>query len=379
MNFHLDETHEQIKELARDYATNELAPKMAEIDDAHSHPWEIFKKLGELGFYGIFLPEDVGGIGLDFLAYAVAVEEIATGCFNSALMMGVHTMATSAVHTWGSKNLSQKYVPKCVAGDKLISFALSEPDYGSDAAGIKTYAKKKDGGYILNGTKSWITFGSDADYVLVMATVNPELKSKGISAFVVEKGWDGLSFGEPEKKMGGNGLLLSQVILDDVFVPDENLVGEEGIGLKIALASLDGGRIGIAANATGVMRRAMDESLKYAKNRIQFGKEIINYQSIQFKFADMAAKIEAASLLYKQAAWLKGKGLECTKEASIAKMMATDYANEVCSEAVQIMGAYGYMSDYPVERLFRYIKCTQIFEGTNEIQRLVISRQQTKD
>ena len=374
MDFALDETSEQIRDLARDFATNELAPRMAEIDDAHAHPWDIFRQFGELGFYGIIFPEEAGGLGLDFLTYAIVLEELAVGCFNSGLMMGVHTMATHAVHKWGSKELSEKYVPQCLAGEKLFAFALSEPDYGSDAAGIKTRAVKKDGGYVINGTKAWITFGESADYFLVMATVNPELKAKGITAFIVEKGWDGLSFGEPEKKMGGNGLIISQVILEDVFVPEENRVGDEGIGLSIALGALDGGRIGIAANATGVMRRAFDESLKYAKDRIQFGREIIRFQSMQFKFADMAAKIEASSLLMRKAAWLKGKGLPCTKEASIAKLMSTDFANEVCSEAVQVMGAYGYMQDYPVERLLRYIKCTQIFEGTNEIQRLVIAK-----
>ncbi|MCD6217039.1 acyl-CoA dehydrogenase family protein [bacterium] len=374
MDFALDETSEQIRDLARDFATNELAPRMAEIDDAHAHPWDIFKQLGELGFYGIIFPEEAGGLGLDFLTYAIVLEEIATGCFNTGLMMGVHTMSTHATYTWGSKELSEKYVPQCMAGEKLFAFALSEPDYGSDAAGIKTRAVKKDGGYVINGTKAWITFGEAADYFLVMATVDPELKSKGITAFIVEKGWDGLSFGEPEKKMGGNGLITSQVILEDVFVPEENRVGDEGVGLKIALGALDGGRIGIAANATGVMRRAFDESLKYAKERIQFGREIIRFQSMQFKFADMAAKIEASSLLTKKAAWLKGKGLPCTKEASIAKLISTDFANEVCSEAVQVMGAYGYMQDYPVERLLRYIKCTQIFEGTNEIQRIVIAK-----
>lgn len=375
MDFALDETSEQIRDLARDFAANELAPRMAEIDDAHAHPWDIFKQFGELGFYGIIFPEESGGLGLDFLTYAIVLEEIAKGCFNSGLMMGVHTMSTHATHTWGSKELSEKYVPQCIAGEKLFAFALSEPDYGSDAAGIKTRAVKKDGGYVINGTKAWITFGEAADYILVMATVDPELKAKGITAFIVEKGWDGLSFGEPEKKMGGNGLITSQVILEDVFVPEENRVGDEGIGLSIALGALDGGRIGIAANATGVMRRAFDESLKYAKERFQFGKEIIRFQSMQFKFADMAAKIEASSLLMRQAAWLKSKGSPCTKEAAIAKLMSTDFANEVCSEAVQVMGAYGYMQEYPVERLLRYIKCTQIFEGTNEIQRLVIAKQ----
>jgi alkylation response protein AidB-like acyl-CoA dehydrogenase len=375
MDFALDEMSEQIRDLARDFATNELAPRMAEIDDAHAHPWDIFHKFGELGFYGILFPEEIGGLGLDFLTYAIVLEELATGCFNSALMMGVHTMSTLATYQWGSDFLKEKYVPQCVAGEKLFAFALSEPDFGSDASGIKTRAVKKDGGYVITGTKAWISFGKDAHYYLVMATINPELRSKGITAFIVENGQEGLSFGEPEKKMGGNGLLLSQVILDGVYVPEENLLAGEGKGLKIALGALDGGRIGIAANATGVMRRAFDESLKYAKQRVQFGTEIINHQAIQFKLANMAARIDASSLLLKKAAWLKAKGMPCTREASIAKMMATDYANEVCSEAIQIMGAYGFMQDYPVERLYRYIKCTQIFEGSNEIQRMVIARQ----
>jgi butyryl-CoA dehydrogenase len=374
MNFELNDISEQIREMASDYSLNELAPRMAEIDDSHKHPWDIFRKFGELGFYGIIFPEEVGGLGLDFLTYACVVEEIARGCFNSALMLGVQTMSANAIYKYGSEELAKKYVPQCIAGEKLVSFALSEPDYGSDAAGIKTRAVKKGNGYVLNGTKSWISFGSDSDYILMMATIDPQLRSRGITAFILEKGWDGLSFGEPEKKMGGNGLLLSQIIMDDVFVPEENRVGDEGIGLKIALSSLDGGRIGIAANATGVMRRAFDESLKYAKERIQFSQPIINFQITQFKFADMAAKIDASQLLYRKAAWLRSKGKSCTREASIAKMMATDYANQVCSEAVQIFGAAGFMADYPVERLYRYIKCTQIFEGTNEIQRIIIAR-----
>lgn len=375
MDFALDETSEQIKNLAADFAKNELAPRMAEIDDSHSHPWDIFHKFAELGFYGIFFPEDIGGSGLDFLTYAIVIEEISRGCFNSGLMLSVHTMATYAAYKWGNEYHHKKYVHPALNGEKLFAFSLSEPDFGSDAANIKTRAVKKNGGYVINGTKSWATFGSAADLILLMASTNPELKGKGITAFVIEKGWDGLSFGEPEKKMGGNGLLLSQIHLDNVFVPEGNRVGNEGDGLKIALSSLDGGRIGIAANATGVMRRAYEESMNYAKQRVQFGTEIINFQITQFKFADMAAKIDASQLLYRKAAWLRSKGLPCTKEASVAKMFATDRAMEVCSEAVQIFGAYGYMQDYPVERLLRYIKCTQIFEGTNEIQRIVIARE----
>lgn len=378
MNFELDEISEQIRELAADFAENELAPRMAEIDDAHAHPWDIFRKLAGLGFYGIIFPEEIGGAGLDFLTWACVLEEISRGCFNSGLMASVHTMATNAVYRWGSEALKRKYVPPALAGEKLFAFALSEPDYGSDATSIKTKAVKKGDGYVLNGTKAWITFGSDADYLLVMATMDPSLGSKGCIAFVCEKGWDGLGYGDPEKKMGGNGLILSQVIFDDVFVPAENRVGEEGQGIKVAFASLDGGRIGIAANATGVMRRAFEEALKYSKERKQFGTEIINFQATQFKFAEIAAKIEASQLLYRKAAWLKSNGKPCTKESSIAKMFASDKAFEVCSEAVQIMGACGYMSDYPVERLLRYIKCTQIFEGTNEIQKLIISRELLK-
>lgn len=378
MDFALDETSEQIRDLARDFAENELAPRMAEIDDAHQHPWDIFHKFAELGFYGIIFPEEMGGLDLDFLTWAIVLEELSRGCFNSGLMASVHTMATNATFKWGSDYLRNKYVPPAIAGEKLFAFALSEPDYGSDAASIKTRAVKKGNGYVLNGTKAWITFGEAADFVLVMTTIDPSLRGKGITAFVVEKGWKGLSFGEPEKKMGGNGLLLSQIHFDDVFVPEENRIGDEGDGLKIALASLDGGRIGIAANATGVMRRAFEESMDYAKQRVQFGTEIINFQVTQFKFADMVSKIEASQLLHRKAAWLKGKNLPCVKEASIAKMFATDRAMEVCSEAIQIMGACGYMQDYPVERLLRYIKCTQIFEGTNEIQRIVIARELMK-
>jgi len=378
MDFTLDEIREQIVELAKDFAANELAPRMAEIDDAHSHPWDIFRKFGELGLYGIIFPEEVYGAGLDFLTWAIVLEEISRGCFNSGLMASVHTMATNAVFRYGSDALKKKYVLPALDGKKLFAFALSEPDYGSDATSIKTKASKKSDGYVLNGTKAWITFGKDADYLLVMATVDPSLGSKGIIAFVCEKGWDGISYSEPEKKMGGNGLIISQVIFTDVFVPIENRVGEEGQGIKVAFSSLDGGRIGIAANATGVMRRAFEEALKYSKERKQFGTEIINFQATQFKFAEMAAKIEASQLLLRKAAWLKSMGKPCTKESSIAKMFATDSAFEVCSEAVQIMGACGYMQDYPVERLFRYIKCTQIFEGTNEIQKLIIARELLK-
>jgi len=311
------------------------------------------------------------------------VEEVSRGDFNSGLTLSVHSMAGAAILKYGTPEQKEKYLFDITSGRKLAAFALSEPDYGSDAAGLKCHARKVDDGYVLNGTKAWITNAADAHLFVLWATVDPSLGKRGITTFIIERGTEGFEVGSEERKMGGGGTSTCQLILNECFVPKSNLLGEEGRGLSIALNALSGGRIGIAANATGVAQRALDEALAYSKERIQFGVPICEFQGIQWKLADMDMAVNASRLLYQKAAFLKEQsGGDISKdpirEASEAKCFATDSALKVTSEAVQIMGAYGYSREYPVERLMRYIKATQIFEGSNEIQRNLIARELLK-
>jgi alkylation response protein AidB-like acyl-CoA dehydrogenase len=384
MDFSLTEDQREIVELVRQVADERLAPRMGEIDESGQFSMENFRLLGELGLLGAVFPEEYGGTDLGFLSYAMCVEEISRGDFNTGLTLSVHSMSGSTILKFGTSRQKSRYLPKITSGEYLAAFALSEPDYGSDAAGLRCKADKADGGYILNGTKAWITNAADADIFIVWVTVDPAQGKRGITTFIIEKDAKGLEIAPNEKKMGGSGTSTCQLILTDCFVPSDQLLGEEGRGLRIALNSLSGGRIGIAANATGVAQRALDEAIVYSRNRIQFGVPICEFQGIQWKLADMATSIDAGRLLYQKAAFLKERaGADATKdpikEASQAKFFATDSALKVTSEAIQIMGAYGYSREYPVERLMRYIKATQIFEGSNEIQRNLIARELLKD
>jgi alkylation response protein AidB-like acyl-CoA dehydrogenase len=380
MDFSYSEEELEVIDLVRQVADEQLAPNLAAIDESGVFSRPNFKLLGELGILGALFPEEYGGTDLGFLTYAMCVEEVSRGDFNTGLTMSVHSMSASTILKFGTKSQKEKYLPGAIAGTNLLAFALSEPDYGSDSASIKCHAKKVSGGYILNGEKAWITNALDADQFVLWATLDPQLGKTGITSFIIEKGTKGLEIGANEHKMGGGGTTTSSLILNDCFLPNENRLGEEGKGLRTALNSLSGGRIGIAANATGVSQRAINEATAYSKKRIQFDVPICEFQGIQWKLADMDTKCEAGRLLYRKAAYLKqfaGNDInkDPIKEASQAKCFATDVGLDICSEAIQIFGGYGYSREYPVERLMRYIKVTQIFEGTNEIQRNLIARE----
>jgi butyryl-CoA dehydrogenase len=379
MNFQLTEEHEMIRKMVRDFARNEVAPSAAERDENERFDREIFDKMAELGLTGIPWPEEYGGIGSDFLAYCIAVEELSRVCASTGVTLSAHTsLAGWPLYKFGSEEQKQKYLRPLAQGEKIGAYCLTEPGSGSDAGGMKTVARKDGDQYILNGSKIFITNGGVADTYIVFAMTDPESNQKGISAFIVEKDFPGFSVGKKEKKMGIRSSPTAEIIFTDCQVPAENLLGKEGEGFKIAMMTLDGGRNGIAAQAVGIAQGALDAAVDYAKERVQFGKPIANQQGIGFKLADMATSVEASRLLTYQAAWLESNGLPYGKESAMAKLMAGDTAMKVTTDAVQVFGGYGYTKEFPVERFMRDAKITQIYEGTQEIQRLVISRMLTK-
>lgn len=379
MNFQLSEEHEMIRKMVRDFAEKDIAPTAAERDEEERFDVELFHKMAELGLTGIPWPEEYGGIGSDFLAYVIAVEELSRVDASAGVVLSAHTsLAGWPVYKYGSEEQKQKYLRPMAEGSKMGAYCLTEAGSGSDAGGMKTTARKEGDYYILNGSKMFITNGGIADTYIVFAVTDPSSKHKGTSAFIVEKDFEGFSVGKKEKKLGIRSSPTTEVIFDNCKVPAENLLGEEGQGFVIAMKTLDGGRNGIAAQAVGIAQGALDHSVAYAKEREQFGKPIAANQGIGFKLADMATSIEASRLLTYQAAWLESNGLPYGKESAMAKLMAGDTAMKVTTEAVQVYGGYGYTKDYPVERFMRDAKITQIYEGTQEIQRLVISRMLTK-
>ncbi|RSK29991.1 acyl-CoA dehydrogenase [Bhargavaea beijingensis] len=379
MNFKLSEEHEMIRKMVRDFAEKEVAPTAAERDEEERFDVELFHKMAELGLTGIPWPEEYGGIGSDFLAYVIAVEELSRVDASAGVVLSAHTsLAGWPVYKYGTEEQKQKYLRPMAEGSKIGAYCLTEAGSGSDAGGMKTTAKKDGDHYILNGSKMFITNGGIADTYIVFAVTDPSSKHKGTSAFIVESDFEGFSVGKKEKKLGIRSSPTTEVIFDNCRVPAENLLGEEGQGFIIAMKTLDGGRNGIAAQAVGIAQGALDHSVAYAKEREQFGKPIAANQGIGFKLADMATSIEASRLLTYQAAWLESNGLPYGKESAMAKLMAGDTAMNVTTEAVQVYGGYGYTKDYPVERFMRDAKITQIYEGTQEIQRLVISRMLTK-
>ncbi|MCT8140071.1 acyl-CoA dehydrogenase [Anaerobacillus sp. CMMVII] len=375
MNFLLTEEQEMIRKMVRDFAKNEVAPSAAERDEEERFDRGIFDMMGELGLTGIPWPEEYGGIGGDFLSYAIAVEELSRVCASVGVTLSAHTsLAGWPVYKFGTEEQKQKFLRPMAEGKKLGAYGLTEPGAGSDVSAMKTTAKKDGDDYILDGSKIFITNGGDAEIYVVFAVTQPELKHKGVSAFIVEKGTPGFSFGKKEKKLGIRSSSTLEIIFDNCRVPKENLLGKEGEGFKIAMMTLDGGRNGIAAQAVGIAQGALDAAVNYAKERKQFGKPIGAQQGLAFKIADMATKIEASRLLTYQAAWRESVGLPYGKESAMSKLFAGDTAMEVAIEAVQVFGGYGYTKEYPVERYMRDAKITQIYEGTNEIQRLVISK-----
>ncbi|WP_057760118.1 acyl-CoA dehydrogenase [Cytobacillus praedii] len=379
MNFQLTEEHEMIRKMVRDFAKNEVAPTAAERDEEERFDREIFDKMAELGLTGIPWPEEYGGIGSDYLAYCIAVEELSRVCASTGVTLSAHTsLAGWPIYKFGSEEQKQKYLKPMAQGEKIGGYGLTEPGSGSDAGGMKTTARLEGEHYILNGSKIFITNGGIADIYVVFALTDPSSKHKGTTAFIIESDFEGFSVGKKEKKLGIRSSPTTEIIFDNCKVPVENVLGEVGEGFKIAMMTLDGGRNGIAAQAVGIAQGALDASIEYAKERVQFGKPIAAQQGIGFKLADMATSVEASRLLTYQAAWLESEGLPYGKESAMSKLLAGDTAMKVTTDAVQIFGGYGYTKDYPVERFMRDAKITQIYEGTQEIQRLVISRMLTK-
>jgi butyryl-CoA dehydrogenase len=380
MNFQLSEEHEMIRKMVRDFAKKEVEPTASERDEEERFDRTIFDKMAELGLAGIPWPEEYGGIGSDYLAYCIAIEELSRVDASIGVTLSAHTsLAGWPIFKFGSEEQKQKYLKPMAEGKKIGAYGLTEPGSGSDASAMKTTARRDGDDYILNGSKIFITNGGEADIYVVFAMMEPEKKHHGISAFIVESGFEGFSVGKKEKKLGIRSSPTTEIIFEDCRVPKENLLGNEGDGFKIAMMTLDGGRNGIAAQAVGIAQGALDAAIAYAKERRQFGKPIIANQGISFKLADMATSVEAARLLTYQAAWLESQGLPYGKASAMSKLFAGDTAMKVTIEAVQVFGGYGFTKDYPVERFMRDAKITQIYEGTQEIQKLVISRMLTKE
>ncbi len=375
MNFELSEEHKMIRDAAKEFA-QELKKEVIQRDEKAEFPTEFIKKMGDLGFMGIMTAEKYGGAGMDAQAYVLALEEIAKIDASTAVIMSAHnSLVLWGLEAYGTEEQKQQYLVPLAKGEKLGAFALSEPEAGSDASSQHTTATDQGDHYLLNGTKNWITNGGNADIYLVVAQTHPELGHKGINVLIVEKGMAGFTIGPKENKLGIRSSDTHSLLFTDVVVPKSNRIGDDGFGFKFAMKTLDGGRIGIAAQALGIAAGAYDLALAYAKERKTFGKAISAHQAIQFKLADMEVEIEAARLLTYKAAWTKDQGLPYGKEAAMAKLHASEVAMKHTVEAIQIHGGYGYVKEYHVERLMRDAKITQIYEGTSEIQRLVIARE----
>jgi alkylation response protein AidB-like acyl-CoA dehydrogenase len=375
MEFQLTEEHKLIREAARDFAQTELIKDVIERDEHQKFPTIHAQKMAELGFMGMMVDPKYGGSGLDTVSYVLAMEEISKVDASAAVVMSVNnSLVCWGLEEYGTEEQKQKYLTKLASGEILGAFCLSEPEAGSDATSQRTTAEDKGDHYLVNGTKNWITNGNVASVYLVIAQTDRDKGHRGINALIVEKEWDGVTVGKKEDKMGIRSSDTHSIMFQDVKVPKENRLGENGFGFKFAMKTLDGGRIGIASQALGIASGAFELSVKYSKERKAFGKEICNHQAIQFKLADMATRIEASRLLCLKAAWLKDQGLPYGTASAMAKVYASETAMWTTTEAVQIHGGYGYVREYHVERMMRDAKITQIYEGTSEVQRIVISR-----
>ena len=380
MNFNLSEEHLMIRDAARDFAQTELLPGVIERDEKQEFPAEQIKKLGELGFMGMMVSPENGGSGMDTLSYVLAMEELSKIDASASVVVSVNnSLVCWGLETFGSAEQKAKYLPLLASGEIIGSFCLSEPEAGSDATSQATTAVDMGDHYLLNGTKNWITNGGTCEIALVIAQTDREKGHRGINALIVEKGMEGFVVGKKEDKLGIRGSDTHTLLFNDVKVPKENRIGEDGFGFKFAMKTLSGGRIGIAAQALGIAQGALDLALSYSKERTTFGKPIHEHQAIAFKLADMEMKIEQARLLVYKAAWLKDQGMSYDKESAMAKLAASEAAMWVSTEAVQVHGGYGFVKEYHVERLMRDAKITQIYEGTSEIQRIVISRDMIKN
>ena len=375
MNFELSEEHKMIRDAARDFAQNELLPGVIERDENQAFPHEQIKKMGELGFMGMMVSPEYGGGGMDTVSYVLAMEEISKIDASASVIMSVNnSLVCWGLEKFGNEEQKQKYLKPLASGEIIGAFCLSEPEAGSDATSQKTTAKDMGDHYLLNGTKNWITNGNSASVYLVIAQTDVEKGHRGINALIIEKGMDGFVVGPKENKLGIRGSDTHSLMFTDVKVPKENRIGEDGFGFKFAMKTLSGGRIGIAAQALGVASGALELALQYSKERKSFGKPICEHQAIAFKLADMATEIQAARLLCLRAAWHKDMGLDFSESSAMAKLFSAEKAMRITTEAVQIHGGYGFVKEYHVERLMRDAKITQIYEGTSEIQKIVISR-----
>ncbi len=376
VDFELTEEHLMIKNAARDFADKELAKGAAERDEKEQFPREQIQKMAELGFMGMMVPAEDGGAGLDTVSYVLALEEISRADASAGVIMSVNnSLVCWGLEKFGSPDQKRKYLKSLASGKSLGAFCLSEPEAGSDAVNQRTTARRDGDYYVINGTKNFITNGANADVLLVMASTDKSKGARGVSAFIVEKAFPGIVVSKKEHKLGIRSSDTAQITFDDCRVPVENRIGDEGFGFKFAMMTLDGGRIGIAAQAIGIARAALDASLKYARERKAFDKLLSEFQAIQFKLADMHTSVEAAHLLALNAALKKDRGERFTKEAAMAKLFASKVAVDSALEAIQIHGGYGYLKDFPVERYLRDAKITEIYEGTSEIQRIVIARE----
>ncbi|MBE6829183.1 MAG: acyl-CoA dehydrogenase [Ruminococcaceae bacterium] len=374
MNFKFTEEEQEILGMLHDFCIKEVKPLAAEIDENERFPEETREKLAEMGMMGIAFPEEYGGAGMSYLAYIAACEEIAKYCASTSVMLSAHSSLCSwPISEYGTEAQKKKYLTPLASGEKLGAFALTEPCAGTDAAMQKSFAEDKGGHYLLNGSKIFITNGSYADTYVVFAMTQRDMGHKGISAFILEKGMPGFTFGTKEKKMGIRGSATYELIFNNVEVPKENLLGEEGKGFKVAMSTLDGGRIGIAAQALGIAQGAIEECVSYVNQRVQFGKKIGQFQNTQFQLADMQTKVDAARLLVYRAAQAKQDHEPYSHLAAMAKLFASETASDVTRRALQFIGGYGYTREYPFERMMRDAKITEIYEGTSEVQRMVIS------
>ena len=374
MNLELNEEQQLLQKSVREFAESEVRPLAKELDETGHFPRELFKKAADLGLTGVAFPESEGGAGFDHIAYSIVIEEISRCCASTGVILSVqNSLFCDPIHRYGTDEQKKKLLLPFTRGEKIGCYALTEPQAGSNASALQTKAVKKGDKYIINGTKAWITNGGVADAAIVYVNTDPPKGEKGITAIVVEKGTPGFKVGKEEKKLGINATACSELVFTDCEVPESNRIGNEGEGYRVALSTLDGGRIGIASQAVGIAQGAFEAALSWSKERMAFGHPIAQFQAIQFMLADMATEIDAARLLVRKAAWKQDSGGRFSLEASVAKLFASEMSTRVAHKAIQIHGGYGYSKEYPVERAYRDSRITEIYEGTSEIQRLVIA------
>jgi alkylation response protein AidB-like acyl-CoA dehydrogenase len=380
MNYFLSKDQEMIRELSRQVAQERVLPVRAELDEREEFPWEILRALAQVGLFGIFLPEEYGGTGGGCLDLCVATEELSRVCAGVAVSYAASALGAYPILLFGDEEQKKKYLPSVASGEKLAAFALTEPDAGSDAAAVQTSAVKEGDTYVLDGTKQWITNGGEASVYTVIARTDKKKGIRGLSAFIVEKDTPGFSFGKKEKKMGIRASATRELVFNECVIPGGNLLGREGTGFLVAMKTFDQSRPGVAAQAVGIAQGALDEAVRYARERHQFGKPISSFQGVQFMLAEMATLVEAArSLVYSVAKALDAGEKNISKVSAMTKLFASDVAMKVTTEAVQVFGGYGYMRDYPVEKMMRDAKITQIYEGTNQIQKSIIALELIKE